>query len=595
MRFHYDIHGIVRIASDVRLPELRYFGVAAFQNAADIDITVDGDGFGGLRRHRLVECDDHAVRYVEHLGRFGFAVDIRLGDVTSVQVSTLLRHSPHVLYTNVAEPLLRWTFVRKGYALVHAACLEMEGQGTLITAQTDTGKTTTCLMSVQHHDAGFVSDDMVIIDGSGTALAFPKPLTISAHTLQAARTAPLPWRRRWWLHVQSRLHSRNGRRTGLALSRMNLPVCTMNAWVQRVIPPPKFFIEELVPSARVVPQVRITHMGVIERGSTLVQPLFDLDSNLLVLRENTEDAYGFPPYPLIAAVLANGDVELEDAVRRHLLDGLPVHSDPHVGPTLVRAAACADDRGTVRPAGRGGSSPERRAFASRHRSSRRIDVRPGVGPRRNRLSGLPDPLSVPRTPSLRWARRPSLTIVPMLRREPDTWLTVAFVTAICVAAALLRLWQIGRFGFNSDEAVYAGQGAATRGVPELGDIFPIFRAHPLLFQLSVGLLYRAGVRDLTPRLLSVAFAIGTVAVVFALGKLLYGRSVGIVAALLVAVMPYHVVVSRQALLDGPMAFFATCTLFLLARYVVTERAGTFYASAAAMGLRSSPRNPASST
>jgi dolichol-phosphate mannosyltransferase len=324
VRFHYDIHGIVRIASDVRLPELRYFGSEPFQDAADIDITVGGDGFGGLRRHRLVECDDHAVRYVEHLGRFGFAVDIRLGDVTNVQASSLLRHSPHVLYTNVAEPLLRWTFVRKGYALVHAACLEMEGQGTLITAQTDTGKTTTCLMSVQHHDAGFVSDDMVIIDGSGTALAFPKPLTISAHTLQAARTAPLPWRRRWWLHVQSRLHSKSGRRTGLALSRKNLPVCTMNAWVQRVIPPPKFFIEELVPSARVVPQVRITHMGVIERGSTLVQPLFDLDSNLLVLRENTEDAYGFPPYPLIAAVLANGDVELEDAVRRHLLDGLPV-------------------------------------------------------------------------------------------------------------------------------------------------------------------------------------------------------------------------------------------------------------------------------
>jgi hypothetical protein len=172
----------------------------------------------------------------------------------------------------------------------------------------------------------------------------------------------------------------------------------------------------------------------------------------------------------------------------------------------------------------------------------------------------------------------------MLRREPDTSLTVALVTGICVAGALLRVWQIGRFGFNSDEAVYAGQGAAIAGVPELGDIFPIFRAHPLLFQLLVGLLYRAGISDLTPRLLSVAFAIGTVAVVFALGKLLFGRSVGIVAALLVAVMPYHVVVSRQALLDGPMAFFATCTLYLLARYVVTERAGTLYASAAAMGL-----------
>jgi putative flippase GtrA len=323
-RSYYDIHGIVRIVSDVRLPELEYFDVDGFAEIADIDITVDGDGFGGLRRRRLVERDDHAVRFVEHLGRFGFAVDIRMADLTRVQVSKPLRRSPHVLYTNVAEPLLRWTFVRKGYALVHAACLEMGGRGTLITAQTDTGKTTTCLMSVQHHDAGFVSDDMVIVDGSGVALAFPKPLTISAHTLQAARTAPLPRRRRWWLHVQSRLHSKSGRRTGLAMSKMNLPVCTMNAWVQRLIPPPKFFIEELVPSARIVPRVRITHMGVIERGSTLVQPLYDLDSNVHVLRENTEDAYGFPPYPLIAAVLANGDVALEDAVRRHLLDGLPV-------------------------------------------------------------------------------------------------------------------------------------------------------------------------------------------------------------------------------------------------------------------------------
>ena len=31
--------------------------------------------------------------------------------------------SPHVLYTNVVEPILRWTFAERGYALVHAACL----------------------------------------------------------------------------------------------------------------------------------------------------------------------------------------------------------------------------------------------------------------------------------------------------------------------------------------------------------------------------------------------------------------------------------------------------------------------------------------
>jgi hypothetical protein len=188
------------------------------------------------------------------------------------------------------------------------------------------------------------------------------------------------------------------------------------------------------------------------------------------------------------------------------------------------------------------------------------------------------------TQQLRRVRRPTLTVVPLPRPEPGTRLTVALVVGICAAGALLRLWQIDRFGFNSDEVVYAGQGAAIAGVPELGEIFPIFRAHPLLFQLMIGLLYRVAVSDLTPRILSVAFAVGTLALIYALGQLLFGRSVGIVASLLVAAMPYHVVVSRQALLDGPMAFFATATLYLIARYVVTERAGTFYAAAAAMGL-----------
>jgi hypothetical protein len=50
------------------------------------------------------------------------------------------------------------------------------------------------------------------------------------------------------------------------------------------------------------------------------------------------------------------------------------------------------------------------------------------------------------------------------------------------------------------------------------------------------------------------------------------------------VMPYHVIVTRQALLDGPMTFFATLTLYLLARYATNRKAMTLYGAAAAMGL-----------
>lgn len=360
--FLYEIHGIIRISSQAVLPELAYFRVASLTAEPDIVLVIGSDGFGGLRRTPTLVKSDHLIEYVEHLGRWGFAMRIELGPTIRVQGARLLAKSPHVLYTSVVEPLLRWTFVEKGFALVHAACLEIEGRGALITAQTDTGKTTTCLMSVRTSGTGFVSDDMVIVDDEGTAFTFPKPLTISAHTLRAAKAAPLSRRRRLWLQIQGRLHSRSGRRTGLAMSRVNLPICTLNAWVQRMIPPPKFAIEELVPDARIVTSVPVTHMGLIERGTTLVQPLLDTDANVEVLRENTEDAYGFPPYPLIADALANGGQAREDRVRRRLLEGLPVTrirtSDRHWYEQLLLVATEAPFAAQIPVPSNGGQAVE---------------------------------------------------------------------------------------------------------------------------------------------------------------------------------------------------------------------------------------------
>ena len=38
----------------------------------------------------------------------------------------------------IVEPTLRWTFVKRGYALVHGACIAADGEAQLITARTDT-------------------------------------------------------------------------------------------------------------------------------------------------------------------------------------------------------------------------------------------------------------------------------------------------------------------------------------------------------------------------------------------------------------------------------------------------------------------------
>ena len=60
-------------------------------------------------------------------------------------------------------------------------------------------------------------------------------------------------------------------------------------------------------------------------------------------------------------------------------------------------------------------------------------------------------------------------------------------------------------------------------------------------------------------------------------------------------MPYHVVVTRQVLLDGPLTFFATLTLYLLARYASRSAPSWLYAAGAAMGLTVLAKETASSS
>jgi 4-amino-4-deoxy-L-arabinose transferase-like glycosyltransferase len=159
--------------------------------------------------------------------------------------------------------------------------------------------------------------------------------------------------------------------------------------------------------------------------------------------------------------------------------------------------------------------------------------------------------------------------------------SIAFVMAL---AAGIRLLGLNQIGFNTDEAVYSGQAAAIAQIPVLKDIFPVFRAHPLLFQFLLALLFNFGISDLAARLLAVVIGVLTVYIVYRLGSLLYGESTGILAALIMAVMPYHVIVSRQVLLDGPLVLCTTLTLYLLARYSLTGNPIWLHAAGIGMGL-----------
>jgi hypothetical protein len=168
---------------------------------------------------------------------------------------------------------------------------------------------------------------MVILRPDGELLCFPKPLTVSYHTLEAVTgLGRLAWYERLMLPLQSRIHSRSGRLFAKLLARLPLPVATINAVVQMLVPPPKYAIDRLVPSVELRLAARIGQRFEIQRGpdhEAIIEP----GQAHAMAREDCEDAYGFPPYADLEPFLisANGGNlrPAEDAIIAHGLSSCP--------------------------------------------------------------------------------------------------------------------------------------------------------------------------------------------------------------------------------------------------------------------------------
>ena len=300
-RLHrYDVAGIVAIESEVVLPELGVFATSTLDQPADIQIRVAAVG-GGPRRRPVVTYGPRFVAYDEHLGpnAANFRLDFR--DQIEVTVGPLLARSPHVVYTNVVEALLRFVLVSRDHILLHSATIQLDGRGIMLTARTDTGKTGTILRLLRDHEGAFLSDDMTIVAPDGRALSYPKPLTISSHTLAAVNLRALSRAEQLKLSVQSRVHSKAGRSVGSRLGEMNLPIMALNAIAQAVIPPPKYMIQRLVP-CRFARSTSVQELFVIERGPAELEEL-DLERVVEIMIGNTDDAYGFPPFRYFAPAI----------------------------------------------------------------------------------------------------------------------------------------------------------------------------------------------------------------------------------------------------------------------------------------------------
>ena len=161
-----------------------------------------------------------------------------------------------------------------------------------------------------------MSDDLTILCPDGRVLTYPKPLTISRHTVQAVKhAAALAARSGSASMIQSRLHSRSGRRFAMVIAKLRIPAATLNASSRSWYPPPKYHVERLVPTAKIAPEAKLAALVVIQRGG-VGDVVLERDEALEILLQNCEDAYGFPPYDEIAGFLHSRNGNGLQAVER---------------------------------------------------------------------------------------------------------------------------------------------------------------------------------------------------------------------------------------------------------------------------------------
>lgn len=128
--------------------------------------------------------------------------------------------------------------------------------------------------------------------------------------------------------------------------------------------------------------------------------------------------------------------------------------------------------------------------------------------------------------------------------QPATRLELLFLLLITFFAGALRTFHLTARGFNFDEgfSVFLGQ---TSGANFISTIWHS-ELNMVFYYALLRLWMHLGHGEFAIRLLSVLLATATVPVVYFLGKRLFDSNTGLVASLLLAVHPFHFVVSQSA-------------------------------------------------
>jgi len=250
----YDIHGLVKVDSNVRpgalmgvLPPIFISG----RGGKDADISIFAGDFtyhesggiyyegpfkvGPLRSKFLLDGLEGRARIWFLSPRYRF-----LGEVKP-QIKSLIFE------------VLEIKLLQRGHTLIHAACLEKDGEGIMLVAPPDTGKTFTSIRLVRR-GFNFMADDMTILGPGARAYCFPTPMTLHLVHLREldiplSRLARASVRARWLLN--------------------SLP------WVKKLVSEAKVDYRHVLKDIPLTEKTKVARIFFLERGSRGLEKVDD--------------------------------------------------------------------------------------------------------------------------------------------------------------------------------------------------------------------------------------------------------------------------------------------------------------------------------
>ncbi|MFC4987390.1 glycosyltransferase family 39 protein [Saliphagus infecundisoli] len=138
---------------------------------------------------------------------------------------------------------------------------------------------------------------------------------------------------------------------------------------------------------------------------------------------------------------------------------------------------------------------------------------------------------------------------------------LAQLLGVCIIGAALRVYDVTGEPIWLDEASTI-ELVATRSLWEIAVDLPQSDPHPPLYYLFFDLWISAfGTSVAAVRSLSVLFSIGTLPIVYLLGRRLFSHRTGLIAVALLAVSRFHIIHAHEARMYAQLAFFGALSLY----------------------------------